>query len=375
MHETEYGAGYGSEREAAYQTDFPDHANEYEVGYVGYVGYEEAGYATGYPVEHEAPFEAGYPAEHCAARDARYPTECQAAYDAGYASEDEAVYEAAQAHQPQSRSEPYWANDGQPTPGAASAAAHPHEPRGTVYGITIPPANAEAAPTQHSTPMRGAVPQRSVTPQQAGPAQQKSPEQVVRSQQPVTPRQVGWPQQPETPRQVGPTDRFVVPPQVGSAPQPVPSQQFSDPQRLRSPQLPPLCLPLPQHLASGGPGTPPPHPAFASPLPPQGASPKLFGFKSLPSSGRFAASELYPAELRPMLTRHRLRRRRHRTAASMLTGAALAFGISALRPWNGLGSGSAPSVRGPTEPSPQAPLPDVQGMPTSIALAGKRPGI
>lgn len=42
--------------------------------------------------------------------------------------------------------------------------------------------------------------------------------------------------------------------------------------------------------------------------------------------------EAYPAELRPVLTRHRLRRRRHRSAASLLTGAALALGITATRP-------------------------------------------
>jgi hypothetical protein len=42
--------------------------------------------------------------------------------------------------------------------------------------------------------------------------------------------------------------------------------------------------------------------------------------------------EAYPVELRPVLTRHRLRRRRHRSAASVLAGAALALGISALRP-------------------------------------------
>ena len=42
--------------------------------------------------------------------------------------------------------------------------------------------------------------------------------------------------------------------------------------------------------------------------------------------------EAYPVELRPVLTRHRLRRRRHRSAASLLTGAALALGITATRP-------------------------------------------
>jgi hypothetical protein len=42
--------------------------------------------------------------------------------------------------------------------------------------------------------------------------------------------------------------------------------------------------------------------------------------------------EAYPVELRPVLTKHRLRRRRHRNAASVLTGAALALGVSALRP-------------------------------------------
>ena len=47
--------------------------------------------------------------------------------------------------------------------------------------------------------------------------------------------------------------------------------------------------------------------------------------------GRFMF-EAYPVELRPVLTRHRLRRKRHRSAASMLTGAALAFGVTASRP-------------------------------------------
>jgi hypothetical protein len=42
--------------------------------------------------------------------------------------------------------------------------------------------------------------------------------------------------------------------------------------------------------------------------------------------------EAYPVELRPVLTRHRLRRRRHRSAASVLTGAALALGFTASRP-------------------------------------------
>jgi hypothetical protein len=42
--------------------------------------------------------------------------------------------------------------------------------------------------------------------------------------------------------------------------------------------------------------------------------------------------EAYPIELRPVLTRHRLRRRRHRSAASLLTGAALALGLAASRP-------------------------------------------
>jgi len=42
--------------------------------------------------------------------------------------------------------------------------------------------------------------------------------------------------------------------------------------------------------------------------------------------------ESYPVELRPVLTRHRLRRRRHRSAASLLTGAALALGFAATRP-------------------------------------------
>jgi hypothetical protein len=68
--------------------------------------------------------------------------------------------------------------------------------------------------------------------------------------------------------------------------------------------------------------------------------------------------EAYPVELRPVLTKHRLRRRRHRNAASVLTGAALALGISALRPVPA--SAAAPihsASYNSTRPTPKIPNP------------------
>ena len=59
-------------------------------------------------------------------------------------------------------------------------------------------------------------------------------------------------------------------------------------------------------------------------------SPEKSSEKSQGRSG--PVFEAYPVELRPVLTRHRLRRRRHRNAASVLTGDALALGFSAMRP-------------------------------------------
>lgn len=39
-----------------------------------------------------------------------------------------------------------------------------------------------------------------------------------------------------------------------------------------------------------------------------------------------------PQDIRPLITRHRLRRQRRRKAATLLTGASIALGVAALRP-------------------------------------------
>ena len=39
----------------------------------------------------------------------------------------------------------------------------------------------------------------------------------------------------------------------------------------------------------------------------------------------------YPTDIRPLITRHRLRRQRRRKAATLLTGASIALGVAALR--------------------------------------------
>lgn len=39
----------------------------------------------------------------------------------------------------------------------------------------------------------------------------------------------------------------------------------------------------------------------------------------------------YPQDIRPLITRHRLRRQRRRKAATLLTGASIAFGVAAFR--------------------------------------------
>jgi hypothetical protein len=39
----------------------------------------------------------------------------------------------------------------------------------------------------------------------------------------------------------------------------------------------------------------------------------------------------YPKDIRPLITRHRLRRQRRRKAATLLTGASIALGVAALR--------------------------------------------
>ena len=44
-----------------------------------------------------------------------------------------------------------------------------------------------------------------------------------------------------------------------------------------------------------------------------------------------AAASEYPTDIRPLITRHRLRRQRRRKAATLLTGASIALGVAALR--------------------------------------------
>lgn len=43
------------------------------------------------------------------------------------------------------------------------------------------------------------------------------------------------------------------------------------------------------------------------------------------------ADSAYPNDIRPLITRHRLRRQRRRKAATLLTGASIALGVAALR--------------------------------------------
>lgn len=72
-----------------------------------------------------------------------------------------------------------------------------------------------------------------------------------------------------------------------------------------------------------------------------------------------------PQDVRPLITRHRLRRQRRRKAATLLTGASIALGVAALRPPNASAhSASAPvpiahterhSVHDPVPVYPPAP--------------------
>jgi len=79
------------------------------------------------------------------------------------------------------------------------------------------------------------------------------------------------------------------------------------------------------------------------------------------ASQAYAAPE-YPQDIRPLITRHRLRRQRRRKAATLLTGASIAFGVAALRSPNA--SAHAPGTHVPvtrthTEPvSPAHVAPD-----------------
>lgn len=50
-----------------------------------------------------------------------------------------------------------------------------------------------------------------------------------------------------------------------------------------------------------------------------------------------------PQDIRPLITRHRLRRQRRRKAATLLTGASIALGVAALRPSNAAAHNGAAS--------------------------------
>ena len=51
-----------------------------------------------------------------------------------------------------------------------------------------------------------------------------------------------------------------------------------------------------------------------------------------------------PQDIRPLITRHRLRRQRRRKAATLLTGASIALGVAALRPPNASAQSAAAST-------------------------------
>ena len=84
----------------------------------------------------------------------------------------------------------------------------------------------------------------------------------------------------------------------------------------------------PTHPPTGYPGTSPRFPA-------SGYGSETFGARDVPTVAQ---------DIRPLITRHRLRRQRRRKAATLLTGASIAFGVAALRP----PSASAQSGRAPT---------------------------
>ena len=70
-----------------------------------------------------------------------------------------------------------------------------------------------------------------------------------------------------------------------------------------------------------------------------GASPRAVSSHSMfPGYGSemFGARDVptVPQDIRPLITRHRLRRQRRRKAATLLTGASIALGVAALRPPN-----------------------------------------
>ncbi len=154
-------------------------------------------------------------------------------------------------------------------------------------------------------------------------------------------------------------------PEAYPPPQPLPASSPPGAAPASTPTAQPAQPPAPDQYVPQYPYTSADAPSQVVPLPGVPAH-EPFGLGVAPVIRAFPATELYPAELRPMLTRHRLRRRRHRTAASMLTGAALAFGVSALRPWAAL----IPSPAVARDPAASAALGHAPRMPGSIAVAG-----
>lgn len=290
-------------------------------------------YETEYGAGHDTGYVAGYEFEH----DAGGETGFEARYEAAYETEREfrsgvpQTYDTPEsAYHPDRAAETYQLeNDGRPTAQAAAEAAHSREdhPHRAVYGISIPPTASQATSAQATSAHLASA--RATSAHPGAPRPHTPPNSV--------PGPLGAPPQFNTP-----TQYFT--PSTGSSPQP------------QQPTFASAAFPDAGSQAAFGLGT-------------DTGSRAAFGLGPLPSSRTFSASELYPADLRPMLTRHRLRRRRHRTAASMLTGAALAFGVSALRPWSAFTPGSPASARGPTNPSAQARMPAIPVTPVTRPVA------
>lgn len=365
--------------------------------------------------------------------EARYTSEYETQNDSVYEPGHDTGYALAQAHQPNVAAEPHSAEyetrpaqyEAHPAeyetrfaqygsaeygePEERPAAQDPEHsrkaPPTAVYGIRIPSSAAQTTPSQYDAPTHHAPPGRFTEPNEAPlpqpqpwsqpephphaqpqrqappqPRPQPQPELHPHAapshlQPPATPAALPLPQPPVAPFPLSPQPRAVprhqVPPQLCASPQPCGSEP--SPQQTEPPQhYLPMSHPATSHQQQAPPQLrPPPQQGFTLTAPSEADSQSPFGFDfNPPPSRRFPACELYPADLRPMLTRHRLRRTRHRTAASVLTGAALALGVSALRPWTALTSSSGTSARGPTMPSAEARIPAI---PTSIGLSNTRP--
>lgn len=374
-HET----GYGPAHETGYMTVQPHRTNEAAESYQARGG--QSGHSARQPQHQSQQYVAPGPVDsesreeaHTAVYGIRIPT---------------AMSQAPARHNTPHYGTPTLHTSPKPTPTGPFAAPQLQEP---VMGpIAASQPQLHAAPqlqspfkpyaSQASTPHASPAPFSSQSlPQQPGTPQVHRPPQphaFPSSLQPPAPAHAYASAQPGVPPQ-SPAPGHAYASAQSSIPlqPPTPGQAYPPMGPGGSPQqpAPPQRHPPPQHFASRGGGSPPPRQqAFTATAPaalPEVEAQALFDFGSPPLSRRFPAAELYPPDLRPMLTRHRLRRSRHRTAASMLTGAALALGVSALRPGAALTSGSGASVRGPTVPSAQARAP---GMPTSIGLSDPRP--